>query len=156
MSAYTPTGLYLSVPFCKAKCSFCNFASDAFAPGRMDGYVERLCEEIRGARANAARMGAEARDEIVEYGRLGPHIGINDRDVAPTGSAQAEIAGHGGAAISVEFNHCEQSVPFAAQLPQNLAAPVGRTVVHNDQFIVLAGVSVLSEDGWNADRQMGR
>lgn len=51
-------GLYLSVPFCKAKCSFCNFASDAFAPSRMEGYVERLCVEIRGARRRAEQIGA--------------------------------------------------------------------------------------------------
>jgi len=50
-------GLYLSVPFCKAKCSFCNFASDAFAPERMDGYVARLCAEIRSARKVAAEQG---------------------------------------------------------------------------------------------------
>ena len=53
-----PVGVYLSVPFCKAKCSFCNFASDAFAPGRMDGYVDTLCGEIRGAKARALGIGA--------------------------------------------------------------------------------------------------
>ncbi len=46
-------GLYLSVPFCKAKCSFCNFASDAFPPERMAGYVDAICREIEGARAFA-------------------------------------------------------------------------------------------------------
>jgi oxygen-independent coproporphyrinogen-3 oxidase len=40
-------GIYISVPFCKAKCTFCNFASDVFAPERMQLYVHRLCEEIR-------------------------------------------------------------------------------------------------------------
>ena len=54
----SPVGIYLSVPFCKAKCSFCNFASDAFAPERMDAYVERLCGEIAGARRAAQDMGA--------------------------------------------------------------------------------------------------
>jgi oxygen-independent coproporphyrinogen-3 oxidase len=49
-------GIYVSVPFCKAKCSFCNFASDAFAPERMDGYVQRVVGEIRSARdGNVAR-----------------------------------------------------------------------------------------------------
>ncbi|MBW8746466.1 MAG: radical SAM family heme chaperone HemW [Acidobacteria bacterium] len=51
-------GLYLSVPFCRAKCSYCNFASDAFGPARMDAYVERLCEEIAQAPAKASGMGA--------------------------------------------------------------------------------------------------
>jgi oxygen-independent coproporphyrinogen-3 oxidase len=50
-------GLYLSVPFCKAKCSFCNFASDAYPPERMAGYVDALCLEIGGARAFASEHG---------------------------------------------------------------------------------------------------
>ncbi|HEY2040840.1 MAG TPA: radical SAM family heme chaperone HemW [Edaphobacter sp.] len=54
----TPVGIYLSVPFCKAKCSFCNFASDAFGPERMDAYVERLCGEIAGTHRAAEEMGA--------------------------------------------------------------------------------------------------
>ena len=49
----------MSVPFCKAKCSFCNFASGVFAEARIDGYIERLAEEMRGARAYAAELGAE-------------------------------------------------------------------------------------------------
>ena len=42
----TPAGLYVSIPFCKAKCSFCNFASGVFAAERMDGYIYQLCAEI--------------------------------------------------------------------------------------------------------------
>ena len=53
----SPVGIYLSVPFCKAKCSFCNFASDAFGPERMDAYVERLSGEIAGAHRAAEQMG---------------------------------------------------------------------------------------------------
>ncbi len=50
-------GLYLSVPFCKAKCSFCNFASDAFPPHRMAAYVDALCSEIESSRAFATKHG---------------------------------------------------------------------------------------------------
>jgi oxygen-independent coproporphyrinogen-3 oxidase len=45
-----PVGIYISVPFCKAKCTFCNFASDVFGTERMQQYVDRLCNEVRGAR----------------------------------------------------------------------------------------------------------
>jgi len=58
-------GVYISVPFCRAKCTFCNFASGAFALERLDGYVERLCEEIRAARGYAAGLGARA-PEVVD------------------------------------------------------------------------------------------
>lgn len=53
----TPLGVYLSVPFCRAKCSYCNFASDAFGPARMDAYVDRLCQEITAAPKYAERLG---------------------------------------------------------------------------------------------------
>jgi oxygen-independent coproporphyrinogen-3 oxidase len=42
-----PVGIYISVPFCKAKCTFCNFASGVFGAERMQQYIDRLCEEIR-------------------------------------------------------------------------------------------------------------
>ncbi len=54
----TPVGIYISVPFCKAKCTFCNFASDAFGSNRMQAYVDRLCAEIRESRRSAEKMGA--------------------------------------------------------------------------------------------------
>jgi oxygen-independent coproporphyrinogen-3 oxidase len=51
-------GIYVSVPFCRSKCSYCNFASGVFAAERMSGYVERVAGELRGARRRAAAMGA--------------------------------------------------------------------------------------------------
>jgi oxygen-independent coproporphyrinogen-3 oxidase len=54
-----PLGVYISIPFCKAKCTFCNFASDAFAPGRLDSYTQRLCREITASPERARQMGAE-------------------------------------------------------------------------------------------------
>jgi len=47
-------GLYISIPFCRAKCSYCNFASGVFGGDRLDRYVERLVAEIHGARAQAS------------------------------------------------------------------------------------------------------
>jgi oxygen-independent coproporphyrinogen-3 oxidase len=59
-SAEIPTlGVYLSVPFCRAKCSFCNFASGVGSGGAMEQYVAALCAEIEGAPAMAMRLGAD-------------------------------------------------------------------------------------------------
>lgn len=52
-------GIYISIPFCRAKCSFCNFASDVFAADRMSGYVERLLTEVRETRSFARGRGVE-------------------------------------------------------------------------------------------------
>ncbi|SDF15684.1 radical SAM family heme chaperone HemW [Terriglobus roseus] len=48
-------GLYMSVPFCRQKCTFCNFASDAFPPARMTAYVDRLVAEVEASREFAAQ-----------------------------------------------------------------------------------------------------
>lgn len=49
-------GIYISVPFCRTKCSYCNFASDVFSKAGFDRYVERVCSDI----ANAERLVQEA------------------------------------------------------------------------------------------------
>ena len=51
----TTLGLYISVPFCRAKCTYCNFASGVFPASEHGRYVERVCAEIRGARDRAER-----------------------------------------------------------------------------------------------------
>ena len=50
-------GLYLSVPFCRTKCSYCNFASDVFSRALFERYVERVATDIHGAAEIAAQMG---------------------------------------------------------------------------------------------------
>jgi len=50
-------GVYVSVPFCRAKCSFCNFASGVSGPEAIAGYVTALCEEIDAMAETAARLG---------------------------------------------------------------------------------------------------
>jgi oxygen-independent coproporphyrinogen-3 oxidase len=50
-------GLYISVPFCRAKCTYCNFASGVFPASEHGPYVERVRAEIRGARRRAEREG---------------------------------------------------------------------------------------------------
>ena len=51
-------GVYVSVPFCRAKCSFCNFASVVSSPGVIDAYVKKLCAEIEAVGETAAGLGA--------------------------------------------------------------------------------------------------
>ena len=41
--------IYISVPFCRTKCSYCNFASDVFSRAVFERYVERVCGDIEGA-----------------------------------------------------------------------------------------------------------
>ena len=52
-----PVGIYISVPFCRSKCSYCNFASGVFAREMVAGYVERVCADICRVRQTASEMG---------------------------------------------------------------------------------------------------
>jgi oxygen-independent coproporphyrinogen-3 oxidase len=52
-------GLYLSIPFCRSKCTYCNFASGVYPASEHARYVDRLIEDLRAAGAWAGRMGVE-------------------------------------------------------------------------------------------------
>lgn len=49
-------GTYISVPFCKTKCSYCNFASGVFSRTVFARYVDRVVSDIGNARPMAAEM----------------------------------------------------------------------------------------------------
>jgi putative oxygen-independent coproporphyrinogen III oxidase len=42
-------GIYISIPFCRTKCSFCNFASGVSSRALFERYVEQMCAEIASA-----------------------------------------------------------------------------------------------------------
>ena len=47
-------GIYISVPFCRSKCTYCNFASDVHSTANHQLYVERVCRDIRSVREDAS------------------------------------------------------------------------------------------------------
>lgn len=59
-----PLGLYISVPFCRTKCSYCNFASDVFSRAVFERYVDRVCGDIAHAEADAQRLGGKFDGEV--------------------------------------------------------------------------------------------
>ena len=52
-------GIYVSIPFCRSKCTYCNFASGVYPAADHARYVERVIEDLAGAGAWAAGLGAE-------------------------------------------------------------------------------------------------
>ncbi len=58
-------GIYISVPFCRTKCSYCNFASDVFSKAVFDRYVDRVCTDIERSREMAQEMGAKIEGDVV-------------------------------------------------------------------------------------------
>ena len=52
-------GLYFSIPFCRAKCTYCNFASGVYPASEHTRYVDRLIEDLRSAPEWAKSMQAK-------------------------------------------------------------------------------------------------
>jgi oxygen-independent coproporphyrinogen III oxidase len=61
-------GIYISVPFCRAKCSYCNFASGVSAVSAHEQYVAQVCRDVRSLRR---RLGDAAIPEQVDSIYLG-------------------------------------------------------------------------------------
>ena len=71
-----PLGLYISVPFCRTKCSYCNFASDVFSKSAYENYVARLVEDMNSSRSLASELGCviEERADSIYLGGGTPSI----------------------------------------------------------------------------------
>jgi oxygen-independent coproporphyrinogen-3 oxidase len=57
-------GIYISVPFCRTKCSYCNFASDVFSRVVFERYVDRVCADVACSSQIAQEMGGHVEHEV--------------------------------------------------------------------------------------------
>ena len=96
-------GIYMQVPFCQTKCTYCNFHTGVVASGRFAPYVDAVCREIRGHRelyraagvGSCRRSSREATVDTVYFGGgtpsllepelLGRMIGCDSGDVCDGG-----------------------------------------------------------------------
>ncbi len=63
-------GIYVQVPFCQTKCTYCNFHTGVVSSGRFAPYVDAVCREIREYRelyrAAGVAMPAELERAVVD------------------------------------------------------------------------------------------
>ncbi len=109
--AATKLGLYISIPFCRSKCTYCNFASGVYPASEHARYVDRLIADLRGAGGFAAQMGVEL-PRAVDSIYLG---GGTPSLLAP------ELVTKLFAAIRAEFNVDEDAEVTAECAPGQLA-----------------------------------
>ncbi|MGA2096256.1 MAG: radical SAM family heme chaperone HemW [Candidatus Acidiferrum sp.] len=57
-------GIYVQVPFCQTKCTYCNFHTGVVSAARFSPYVEAVCREIRGFRNLDAAAGVKLPEEL--------------------------------------------------------------------------------------------
>lgn len=57
-------GLYISIPFCRSKCTYCNFASGVFPAREHARYVQRLISEMQQARQWTDTLGTHLPETV--------------------------------------------------------------------------------------------
>jgi oxygen-independent coproporphyrinogen-3 oxidase len=55
-------GVYISIPFCRQKCTYCNFASEARAFSALPSYLDAVRREIRESAKQWERLGIPSHD----------------------------------------------------------------------------------------------
>jgi oxygen-independent coproporphyrinogen-3 oxidase len=129
-----PLGVYISIPFCRSKCTYCNFASGVYPASEHTRYVDRMIEDTSAAGAWAARMGVELPRTVdtVYLGGGTPSLlapELLDRLFA---ALRAEFDLTPGAEITVECAPGQLAGPTLAAL---VAAGVNRVSLGVQSFI---------------------
>lgn len=52
----TPAGLYIHIPFCRSRCSYCDFATGLYQSELAERYVRALVKEIRASSVTGVRV----------------------------------------------------------------------------------------------------
>jgi oxygen-independent coproporphyrinogen-3 oxidase len=125
-----PLGLYISVPFCRSKCSYCNFASGVFSRELFTRYVHRLVSDIARASQTATGMGAEF-DRTVDSIYLG---GGTPTVLDPVDLDRIF------AAVREHFTICDNAEVTVECAPGSLAPPMLECLVRNGATRVSLGV----------------
>ncbi|MGH9466525.1 MAG: radical SAM family heme chaperone HemW [Terriglobales bacterium] len=122
-------GLYLSAPFCRSKCSYCNFASQVYAPGVYAEYCELLAREVTLAAASDGLQAATL--ESIYWGGGTPTL-------LPKSGWEAIMAAVRSAfALAPEVEHTAEAAPGtldAERLKTLRAAGVNRLSLGAQSF----------------------
>ena len=127
-------GIYLSIPFCRSKCTYCNFASGVYPASQHGRYVERVIEDLRGAGAWAQQMDVELprRVDTVYLGGGTPSLLEPELVTALFGAMRAEFDLNADAEITME---CAPGQIADATLAAMAGAGVNRVSLGVQSFV---------------------
>src|SRR5713226_5288971 len=91
------TALYLHIPFCRTKCSYCDFNTYAGIEPLIPRYVEALCAEIQ-------RYPAGLPGQTINFGGGTPSLLTPDQLATIIGKLRAYFAVQRDAEITIEAN----------------------------------------------------
>jgi len=98
-------GLYIHIPFCRAKCHYCDFASYAGLEGLHGNYVEALCQEIAHCATTPRKSGwSDARFDTIFIGGGTPTILPPSEIARVLATCRRELHIQDDAEITIEAN----------------------------------------------------
>ncbi|HTZ73192.1 MAG TPA: radical SAM protein, partial [Candidatus Aquilonibacter sp.] len=113
-------GIYISIPFCRSKCTYCNFASGVYPAADHERYVQRVIEDMANAPAWSRAMGVELprRVDTVYLGGGTPSLLAPELLATLFAALRAQFDIEAGAEITVECAPGQLADP----MPEALAA----------------------------------
>jgi len=127
-------GLYISVPFCRSKCTYCNFASGVFPAHEHARYIQRLISEMQSARkwSNALRAHLPSTIDTIYLGGGTPSLLESDLIDQLFTAIHSEFSLDSGAEITIE---CAPGQLSDATLAAFVRAGVNRISLGVQSFI---------------------
>jgi oxygen-independent coproporphyrinogen-3 oxidase len=127
-------GIYVSIPFCRSKCTYCNFASGVFPAADHIPYVNRLIEDLSKARVWADKVGAylPRRVDTIYLGGGTPSLLAPNLLTQLFNSIRAEFDLDANAEITME---CAPGQLADATLEAMVAAGVNRVSLGVQSFV---------------------
>jgi len=133
-SPQTALGIYVSVPFCRSKCTYCNFASGVYPASAHERYIDRVISDLRESRSWAAALGAElpARVDSIYLGGGTPSLLAPELMVRLFACLREEFAVTADAEVTVE---CAPGQLSDATLAAMASAGVNRASLGVQSFV---------------------
>src|SRR5690242_8452338 len=111
-------GIYISIPFCRQKCTYCNFASDVFPSYLLADYSQALLKEIRGRREHWRAAGIPVAENVrvdsIYMGGGTPGLLAPEQLGAILGAVRASFHVEDGTEITIEASPENVSAAAAA------------------------------------------
>jgi oxygen-independent coproporphyrinogen-3 oxidase len=127
-------GIYISIPFCRSKCTYCNFASGVYPASEHERYVDRLIQDLREAEKRAAQIGVDLprRVDTIYLGGGTPSLLAPELIARLFATMRAEFSVDENAEITVE---CAPGQIAEETLRALVAAGVNRVSLGVQSFI---------------------
>lgn len=134
-----PAGIYIHTPFCRSRCSYCDFATGIYESDTADRYVRALTKEI--SRWN--ELGTPETVDTIYFGGGTPSLlSVNQLEAILT-AVRARFAVDETAEITLEINPGDGGTSAASKLNGGgLAAAVLRRDSRNDFFRALKQLGI--------------